>query len=82
MQSGVLADCLGPLPVGGSRSQGDFDLLVKKFGLEDKDDQGKVEGLRNLPMEDLINAIEELGYLPSSNLLTLGHFPYFILWYD
>jgi carboxylesterase type B len=82
MQSGVLADCLGPLQVGGSRSQGDFDLLVKKFGLEDKDDQGKVEGLRNLPMEDLINAIEELGYFPFPNLLTLGPFPYFILWYN
>jgi len=63
MQSGVLADCLGPMKVDGSRSQGDFDFLVKKFGLEDKDDQGKVDGLRNLPMEDLINAIEELGYL-------------------
>jgi len=82
MQSGVLADCLGPMQVKGWRTQGDFDLLVKKFGLEDKDDQGKVDGLRSLPMEDLISAIEDVGYLSFSNLLTLGHFLYFILWYD
>lgn len=62
MQSGVLADTLGPAQLQGPRTQGDFDMLVKKFGLEDKDDQGKVDALRALPMEDLINAIPEVGY--------------------
>jgi carboxylesterase type B len=77
LQSGVLADCLGPMPVEGSRTQGDFDLLVKKFGLEDKDDQGKVDGLRNLPMEDLINAIGEVGYLPLLKSANIRPFPLF-----
>jgi carboxylesterase type B len=62
LQSGVLADTLGPAQLQGPRTQGDFDMLVKKFGLEDKDDQGKVDALRALPMEDLINAIPEVGY--------------------
>lgn len=77
MQSGVLADCLGPMPIEGSRCQGDFDLLVTKFGLEDKDDQGKVDALRNLPMETLISAIEELGYLRSLKSIDASAFPVF-----
>lgn len=62
LQSGVLADCLGPMSVGGARSQGDFDYLVKKFGFEDKDDQGKVDALRALPMEKLIESINDIGF--------------------
>jgi carboxylesterase type B len=62
LQSGVLADCLGPMSVSGARSQGDFDLLVKKFGLEYKDDQGKVDGLRALPIQNLIESINDVGY--------------------
>jgi carboxylesterase type B len=65
LQSGVLADCLGPAKIEGSRTQGDFDRLVKKFGLEGKDDQGKVDGLRAVPTQDLINAIVEFGYRSS-----------------
>lgn len=64
LQSGVLADCLGPAKIEGPRTQGDFDRLVKKFGLEGKDDQGKVDGLRAVPAQDLINAIVEIGYRP------------------
>lgn len=60
MQSGLL-DCLNPTQIDGARSQGDFDKLVKKFGLEDKDDQGKVDGLRALPCEELVKAISDLG---------------------
>ena len=63
MQSGCLGDCLGPAQIDGARSQGDFDKLVRKFGLEDKDDQGKVDGLRALPYEELVNAISDLGYI-------------------
>jgi hypothetical protein len=62
MQSGVLAGTLGPAQLQESRTQGDFDMLVKKFGLENKDDQGKVDALRALPMLDLINAISDVGY--------------------
>jgi carboxylesterase type B len=71
LQSGCLADCLGPLPVDSPRTQGDFNKLVKRFKLQDKDDQGKVEALRALPTEELIAALEEIGYvssLESSNL--------------
>ena len=42
--------------------QGDFDMLVKKFGLQDKHDQGKVDALRALPMEDLVNSVPDVGY--------------------
>jgi carboxylesterase type B len=66
LQSGVLADCLGPAKLQGPRTQGDFDSLVKKFGLEDKDDQGKVDGLRAVPLKDLIKAIVEVGYISIS----------------
>jgi carboxylesterase type B len=59
MQSGVLADSLGPADLDNYRTQGDFDRLVKKFGLEDKDDQGKVDGLRALPYEELQKVIGE-----------------------
>lgn len=62
LQSGVLAGTLGPARLGNSRTQGDFDILVKKFGLEGKDDQGKVDALRALPMEDLIKSIPDIGY--------------------
>lgn len=65
LQSGLLADCLGPMNIEGVRSQGDFDMLVKKFGLEDKDDQGKVDGLRAVPLEELIKTINDLGYISS-----------------
>jgi hypothetical protein len=43
--------------------QGDFDMLVKKFGFQDLDDQGKVDALRALPMEDLINSVSDVGYV-------------------
>jgi carboxylesterase type B len=62
MQSGVLAECLGPLPLDHFRAQGDFDKLVQRFGLKEKDDQGKVDGLRAVPMDDLAKAVTELGY--------------------
>lgn len=62
MESGVLADCLGPAKLEGAHCQGDFNRLVKKFGLEDKDDQGKVEGLRAVPYKELVGAIADLGY--------------------
>lgn len=61
MQSGVLGGCFGPASVDGPRSQGDFDKLVKKFGLEDKDDQGKVDGLRAIDWKELVNAISDIG---------------------
>jgi carboxylesterase type B len=61
LQSGVLADCLGLGKVSGARAQGDFDYLVKKFGLQNKDDQGKVDGLRAVPMEQLIESINDQG---------------------
>jgi carboxylesterase type B len=63
LQSGLLADCLGPLSVDNRRMQGDFDMLVKKFGFQDLDDQGKVDALRALPMEDLINSVSDVGYV-------------------
>lgn len=63
MQSGALADALGVDTVSGIRSQGDFDSLVKIFGLEDKDDQGKVDGLRQISTEKILEAISILsGY--------------------
>jgi len=61
MQSGVLADCLGPVALDSPRAQGLFDKLVKRYGLEDKDDQGKVDGLRALPMQELIKVCTEMG---------------------
>jgi carboxylesterase type B len=62
LQSGALANSpMGPAPVSGIRSQGDFDSLVSIFGLEDKDDQGKVDGLRKVPANELINAISIIG---------------------
>jgi len=61
MQSGVLAECLGPMPLDNFRVQGDFDRLVERYGLQDKDDQGKVDGLRAVPMDELINAVAEMG---------------------
>ena len=63
MQSGCLADCLGPAQIDEARSQGNFDKLVRRFGLEYKDDQGKVDGLRALPYQELVEAISELGYI-------------------
>jgi len=62
MQSGVLAECLGPMPVDSFRSQGDFDRLVERFDLGGKSDQEKVDALRALPMDELIKVTSELGY--------------------
>jgi carboxylesterase type B len=63
MQSGALADALGVATVSGIRSQGDFDSLVKIFGLENKDDQGKVDGLRQISTEKILEAISIIsGY--------------------
>jgi carboxylesterase type B len=63
MQSGALGDALGVASVSGIRSQGDFDSLVKIFGLEDEDDQGKVDGLRKVPTEKILEAITTIsGY--------------------
>ena len=83
MQSGCLVDMMGPAAVDGARSQGDFDMLVKKFGLEDKDDQEKVEALRAAPMEDLINVINDLGcaFMLVTFSLTAGILQCFILPY-
>jgi carboxylesterase type B len=62
LQSGALANSpMGPAPVSGIRSQGDFDSLVSIFGLEGKDDQGKVDGLRKLPADELIKAVSIIG---------------------
>lgn len=82
MQSGVLADCLGPVPLWSSRVQGDFDRLVKRFGLEDQDDQGKVDGLRAVPINDLIKAATELGYSTLCQLLTVDRSRSFHLLYE
>ena len=83
MQSGLLADILGPAPVSGPRGQGLFDILVKKFGLEDKDDQGKVDGLRVIPWQDLVKVIADLGYVSDGKLLIpdIDPLPFFFLWY-
>jgi len=54
-----MADCLGPLDLDSPRAQGDFDRLVKLFGLEDKDDQGKVDGLRAVPYEKFVAEIKD-----------------------
>lgn len=80
MQSGILADCLGPAKLDGARTQGDFDRLVRRFGLEGKDGQGKVDGIRAVPYKELVQAIEELGYfLCNLTLLIPGLFLYSIL---
>jgi len=65
LQSGVIGTTLGPKPIDREKSQRDFDLLCKRFGLDDKDDQGKVDGLRAVPTDDLIEAIDGLGHSPS-----------------
>jgi carboxylesterase type B len=72
MQSGVLADCLGPMSIDGARSQGDFDMLVKKFGLEDKDDQGKVDGLRALSLKQLTDSVADVGFVSQPTFLMTG----------
>jgi hypothetical protein len=54
------------MPVDSARTQGDFNKLVKRFKLEGKDDQGKVDALRALPTEELTAALEEIGYIFSS----------------
>jgi carboxylesterase type B len=81
MQSGCLADCMGPVTVNGPRTQGDFDMLVKRFGLEDRDDQGKVDGLRAVSIEDLLQVLGELEYTCfCSFFLTAVPVPIFIPW--
>ena len=63
MQSGVLADCIGPQPLDSRRAQGDFDGLVEKFGLQGKSDQEKIEGLRAIPWDVLAKSVLEMGYI-------------------
>lgn len=41
----------------------DFNKLVKRFKLQYKDGQKKVDYLRVLSMDELIDAPEEIGYL-------------------
>lgn len=55
--------------VNSDRTQGDFNKLVKRFKLEDKDDQGKVDALRALPMQELIDGLEEIGYAYCLNIV-------------
>jgi carboxylesterase type B len=77
MQSGCLSGSFGPASVNGPRTQGDFDMLVKKFGLEDKDDQGKVDGLRALDWKELVDAIADIGYEVLVFITDISEFAYF-----